>query len=143
VISRKLPDSDKVAHLHAVNISKLEQQLIQRLEKYRLRERKLFIASTDKTPTIAAYLKEARARLARLLSNSFSGSPLEEGMIVSLSIRRDGSLSDVELNKGSGNSGINKRILSELREAKPFQVLPSAISKDIDVLVVTFRLPVE
>jgi outer membrane biosynthesis protein TonB len=64
-------------------------------------------------------------------------------MIVSLSIRRDGSLSDVELNKGSGNSGINKRILSELREAKPFQVLPSAISKDIDVLVVTFRLPVE
>jgi hypothetical protein len=131
------------ARTHADRIDLLERQLALRLEKYRQRERKLFVASTDKTPTLAAYLTEARARLAGLLTESFSASTLREKLIVSLSIRKDGRLSNVELDQDSGNARTNSRILSILKEAKAFQVLPAAIAKDIDVLVVTFRLPLE
>lgn len=123
--------------------AQFEKQVLQRLENYHPRERKLFVASTDNTPSIAAYLKELRAQLASRLVTAFSDAKPEERMIVTLAIRRDGTLKDIELSQGSGNPKTNRRVLSSLKKLAHLQPLPLETEGNADVLVVTIRLPID
>lgn len=120
-----------------------EKQVFDRLEKYSQRERKLFVSSTDDTPSIAAYLKDLRTQLRSLLVTAFSAAKPEENMIVTLSFLRDGTLRDVELSKGSGNSNTNRKVLSSLKRLTRLKPLPAETGGGPDVLVVIVRLPIE
>ena len=134
---------EKVAHVRVDRTALFEKQVFGRLENYRQRERKLFVSSTDETQPIAAYLKELRVQLASRLGAAFSASRPDERMIVSLSIRRDGTLRDLELSRSSGNPRTDSRVLSSLKTLERLQPLPAVTADAADILVVTVRLPIE
>lgn len=134
---------DKAVRARVGNDELFEKQLFQRLENSRQRERKLFVASTDNTPAIAAYLKELRAQIKNQLAAVFSSAKADESMIVTLSILRDGSLKVIELSHASGNQKTNGRVLASLKQLKRLEPLPAETAGSADVLVVSVRLPVE
>jgi len=129
---------DKAA---GTRIEQFEKLVFSRLENYRLRERKRFVASTDDTPALAKYLGALRLQISNLLANGLSNSKLE-AMIITLSIRKDGTVKDVELSEGSGDHKIDRRVVSSLKQVAHFPPLPEETVKDTDVLVVVVRLPI-
>ena len=139
----RLPKREAGAGPSALSAALLEKRLLQRLEDYAQRERKLFVASTDNPASAAAYLKELRAQLTSQLGNVFAAAGPEESVVVSLSILKDGALREVELSQKARNPGINARVLAALRKIKHLQPLPSDTAKLADVLVVSVRLPIE
>ena len=138
----KAADRDKAILTRLEKGWLFEKQLWQRLDNYRHSERKLFVASTDGTPSLAAYLKALRVQLQRLPATAFSSSTPDQGMIVTLAIRRDGALREIELNRGSGNADNDRRVLSSLRKLEHFKPLPAETEGSADVLVVSVRLPI-
>ncbi|MFA7279344.1 MAG: TonB C-terminal domain-containing protein [Sterolibacterium sp.] len=120
-----------------------EKQLWQRLDRYQHSERKWFVAATESTPVLAAYLKDLRAQLKGRSAAAFIAAKREESMLVTLAILRDGALRDVELSQGSGNSGRDHRVLASLRQLKRFDPWPAQADGSADVLMVTARLPID
>lgn len=120
-----------------------EKQVMRQLEKYRLRERKLQVASTDATPALEAYLKNLRVRLKNRLDGAFPASKAATTMTISLSILADGTLRAIELDHGSGNPELDRKVLLSLQQFGNFPALPPAIHATADVLAVTLRLPIE
>lgn len=137
------PARDKTVATRADTDALSEQQLIQRLENYRQRERKLFVASTDSTPSTAAYLKQLRAQLAGLLATAVASAQPEERMIVTLSILRDGKLKAIEPSQASGNPKTDRMVMSSLKKLDRVPPLPAETGADVDVLVVSVSLPIE
>lgn len=115
-----------------------EKQLLERLEKYRQRERKLLVASTDTTPPLAAYLKELRSRVTTHLKGVLPASA--KPLTVSLLILADGNLKGVELDQGSGDAALDLRVVAALKKLGQFAALPAATAEVADVLGVTLRL---
>lgn len=136
-----MQDDEVRARIDAGELS--ERKIFERLDNYRKRERKLFVASTDETSTIATYLKDLRTQLKSRLVSAFSASRPEESMFATLSILKDGTLREVELNRGSETSKTNSRVLSSLKRLTRLKPLPAETGGDVDVLVVTVRLPIE
>jgi len=122
---------------------KFEKQVLAELEKYRQRERKLQVASSDTTPALAAYLKDLRARLKRHLEGPVPESTQPAGLAVSIAIMPDGTVRGIEVDRASGNTGLDRRVLSVLRQLPRLPPLPPAVQESADVLEVTVRLPVE
>lgn len=121
----------------------LEQQLMQRLANYRQSERKLFVASTDKIPSLAAYLTELRTLLKSRLASVFSSAKPDDSMIVTLAILRDGSLKDIELSQASGNRKTDARVLASLKQLARLKPLPAETAANAEVLMVSVRLPID
>jgi len=120
-----------------------EKQVLSALERYAQRERKLFVASTDRQPALASYLDELRVRLKAHLVTASAAATTGKRMIVSLSILRNGVLRDVELSRPSGDPRADRMVLSSLKKISHLQPLPGEIVGDVDVLVVSMRLPLE
>lgn len=122
---------------------KFEKRVMQQLEKYRQRERKLQVASTDTAPALATYLKDLRIQLRNRLADVLPASAPSTTLTVSVSIGRDGSVKDVELDQGSGNARLDRKVLLSLKQLGKFPALPAPLNETIDVLAVTVRLPIE
>lgn len=120
-----------------------EKQVLQQLEKYQQRERKQQVASTDSSPAIAPYLRALRDKLRQRLAVALQSKTITAGMAVSLTIRRDGSLRSVELDHGSGDAGLDRKVLSSLKRLSRLPPLPADNPESPDVLVVTVVLPIE
>ncbi|MCX7175166.1 MAG: TonB C-terminal domain-containing protein [Proteobacteria bacterium] len=142
-VSKALKPTGKDAPAQENADKKFEKLVMKQLEKYRQRERTLQLASTDTTPALAAYLKEFRAKLRNRLESAFPASKPPTTMIVSLSILRDGTVRGVELDQGSGNPKLDRKVLTSLTQLGHLPALPLAISETVDVLGVTVRLPIE
>lgn len=120
----------------------LQRRVFDQIDKYDQRQRKLFVASTDDSVTFAPYLTVLRARLRGQLETAFPVSIPQRSMIVTLMILRDGTLRGVEMNHGSGDSGVDRRVLAALKTLGQFKPLPEADGEGVDVLGVTVRLPI-
>ncbi len=121
----------------------LESLVLRRIEQYRLRERKLFVASSDNRQALKGYLGDLRAQLKKRLAPAFAAALQQERLLVTLSIRQDGTLAETQLDKGTGNARIDTRVLAALKGLPPLAQLPEEMAASVDILVVTVRLPIE
>ena len=103
-------------------------------EKPSQRERRLFVGSTDSRAMLADYLIDFRTRVQGQLESAFPTLANRRSIVVTLLILRDGTVRDVELDRSSGDSGVDKKVLSALKALRQLQVLPTAASEDVDVL---------
>ncbi|MBI5921778.1 MAG: TonB family protein [Betaproteobacteria bacterium] len=119
----------------------LEKQVFERLEKYGKRERKLIVASTDKSPALAAYLEALRIQLKQHSSGEFPVNT--RGMTITISVLQDGAVKSVELDRSSGDTKLDRQVISSLRKLGQLPPLPAVTREVADVLVVTAKLPID
>ena len=100
--------------------------------------RRQFIGSRTKEYRFARYVEQWRAKIERVGELNY---PIEAGekkiygqLLLSVSIRADGSLEKVELSRSSGFAVLDEAAVRIVRLAAPYPPFPAEIAKDTDII---------
>ena len=119
---------------------RLQAQLDKRLEEYQKRPRKQFIGARATEYRFAQYEEDWRAKVERVGTLNFPAEArgkLYGNLRLSVSIRADGSVETVELERSSGVKVLDQAAFRIVRMASPYAVFPVEIGRDTDILVIT------
>ena len=119
---------------------KLQAQLDRRVEAYQKRPRKKFIGARATEYRFAQYEEDWRMKIERI--GTLNYPPEARGKIygnlrLTVTIRADGSVDSVELDRSSGLKVLDQAAYKIVRMAAPFAPFPANIRHDTDLLVIT------
>jgi TonB family protein len=124
----------------SAEIARLRALLAGNLDAYRERPWRSFIGSRPAEYRFASYAKEWQAKIEATGSLSCSDEARREklrgSLVLSVSIRRDGSVDSIEVNRSSGFKVLDQAAICMVERAAPFSPLPPDIAKDTDLLVI-------
>jgi protein TonB len=119
---------------------RLQAQIDQRVQDYQKRPRKRFIGARASEYRFALYEEEWRAKIERLGTLHYPAEArgkLYGNLRLTVTIRPDGSVESVELDRSSGLKVLDRAAFRIVRMAEPFASFPPEIRKDTDLLVIT------
>ena len=119
---------------------KLQAQIDKRIDEYQKRPRKKYIGARAREYRFAQYEEDWRLKVERIGTVNYP--PEARGKIygnlrLTVTIRPDGSVDTVELDRSSGLKVLDKAAFKIVRMASPFAPFPPDIRKDTDLLVIT------
>jgi periplasmic protein TonB len=124
-----------------MEVARLQAEIGENLKAYAKRPRRKFISANTREYEFAAYMQQWVAKVERIGNlnypedarrNSLSGN-----VVVTVAIRRDGSIDRVEVVQSSGHRVLDDAALRIVDLASPYQPLPSDISAKVDILHIT------
>jgi protein TonB len=118
---------------------RLQAQMDRQVEEYQTRPRKRFIGARASEYRFAAYEEKWRARVESVGAANFP--PEARGrtanLRVTVSIRSDGAVESIEIDRSSGDKVLDSAVLNIVRQAAPFEPFPPEIARDTDLLVIS------
>ncbi|MGH8701850.1 MAG: energy transducer TonB [Burkholderiales bacterium] len=124
-----------------LEIARLEAQIAREWENYQQRPRRTFIGARTKEFRFARYIEDWRAKVERVGELNYPQAARDQkiygSMMVTVSIKSDGSLEAVEINKTSGQRILDAAALRIVQLAAPFAPFPADIARDTDILHIT------
>ena len=89
----------------------------------------------------AQYVDEWRQKIERVGTHNFPQEARRLGLygtlLITVSIRADGSVEKVEIDRSSGHPVLDRAARRVVELAAPFAPFPAAIRKDFDILSIT------
>ena len=119
---------------------KLQAQLDRRIEAYQKRPRKKFIGARATEYRFAQYEEDWRMKVERIGTLNYppeARGKLYGNLRLTVTIRPDGSVASVELDRSSGLKVLDQAAYKIVRMAAPFAPFPPNIRRDTDLLVIT------
>jgi len=119
---------------------KLQAQLDRRVEAYQKRPRKKFIGARATEYRFAQYEEDWRMKVERIGTLNYppeARGRLYGNLRLTVTIRADGSVESVELDRSSGLKVLDQAAYKIVRMAEPFAPFPANIRRDTDLLVIT------
>ncbi len=114
--------------------------LTERIEAYNARPRKQFVGPAAEASRYAAYLDAWRSRIEAVGTRYYPDEArgrIYGSLRLSVSVRADGTVTDVEIDQPSPHAVLNQAARRIVRLAAPFPPFPPDIARDTDVLVIT------
>ena len=124
----------------ALALARMQAQISRRVEEYNQRPRKEFIGARAREYRFAQYVEGWRMKVERLGNVNYpedARGRLYGSLILTVSIKTDGTLDSVEVNRSSGHQVLDRAAERIVRMAAPYAAFPPDIRKDTDVLVIT------
>lgn len=124
----------------ALAAMRLQAQIDRRVEEYQKRPRKRFIGASATEYRFALYEEEWRAKIERIGTLHYPAEArgrLYGNLRLTVTLRPDGSVEAVELDRSSGLKILDEAAFQIVRLAAPFAAFPPEIRKDTDLLVIT------
>jgi len=124
----------------ALAIARLEAQISRQREEYNKRPKKEFVGSRAREFRFAQYVEDWRQKVERVGNLNYPDSArgrVYGSLILSVSIRADGNLDAVEVQRSSGHQILDRAAERIVKMAAPYAGFPANISRDTDVLVIT------
>ena len=124
----------------ALALARMQAQINRRVEEYNQRPRKEFIGARAREYRFAQYVEGWRMKVERLGNVNYpedARGRLYGSLILTVSIKTDGTLDAVEVNRSSGHQVLDRAAERIVRMAAPYAAFPPDIRKDTDVLVIT------
>ncbi len=124
----------------ALAIARMEAQISRRLEEYNKRPRKAFIGSRAQEYRFAQYVEDWRLKVERIGNLNYPDGArgrLYGSLVLSVSIKADGSLEAVEVQRSSGHQILDRAAERIVKIASPYAGFPANIRRDTDILVIT------
>ena len=122
-------------------IARLEAQIAREWENYQQRPRRRFIGARTQEFRFARYIEDWRAKIERVGELNYPQAARDRriygSMVVTVSIKADGSLERVEINRPSGQRILDAAALRIVQLAAPFAPFPADIARDTDILSIT------
>lgn len=123
-------------------MAKLQMELNQSVESYSRRPRKLHINSINAHKYKAAsYEKAWQQKIERIGNLNYPSDvrrkKLSGTLVLTVEILADGQLKKITINQRSGHKVIDDAAMNIVKLAAPFAPLPTELSKDVDILVIT------
>ena len=118
----------------------LQAQIARQTQAYQERPRKKFIGANAREYRFAQYEEDWRAKIERVGTINYPAEArgkLYGVLQLTVTIRPDGSVESVELNRSSGLKILDAAARRIVQMAAPFATFPSDIRKDTDLLVIT------
>lgn len=124
-----------------MEIARLEAQIAREWENYQQRPRRRFVGARAQEFRFARYIEDWRAKIERVGELNYPQAARDRkiygSMVVTVSIKADGSLERVEINRPSGQRILDAAALRIVRLAAPFAPFPADIARDTDILSIT------
>jgi protein TonB len=124
----------------ALALARMQAQINRRIEEYNQRPRKEFIGARAREYRFAQYVEGWRMKVERLGNVNYpedARGRLYGSLVLTVSIKTDGTLEAVEVNRSSGHQVLDRAAERIVRMAAPYSAFPPDIRKDTDVLVIT------
>ncbi|HWT54792.1 MAG TPA: TonB family protein [Rhodocyclaceae bacterium] len=124
----------------AMAIARLEGQISQNVDAYNKMPRKKFIGARTEELRYAQYIEDWRQKVERIGNLNYPEAArgrLYGNLVLTLTVRSDGTLSNVELIRSSGHKELDEAAQRIVRMAAPYAVFPESIRREYDELVIT------
>jgi protein TonB len=124
----------------ALAAMRLQAQIDKRIDEYQKRPRKQFIGATAAEYRFAQYEEDWRVKVERVGTLNYPAEArgkLYGNLRLTVTIRPDGSVESVELDRSSGLKVLDAAAFKIVRMAAPFAAFPPNIRRDTDLLVIT------
>jgi protein TonB len=124
----------------ALAAMRLQAQIDRRIDEYQKRPRKQFIGASAAEYRFAQYEEDWRVKVERVGTLNYPAEArgkLYGNLRLTVTIRPDGSVESIELDRSSGLKVLDAAAFKIVRMATPFAVFPPNIRRDTDLLVIT------
>lgn len=125
----------------SLEIARLEAQISREWDSYQKRPRRRFIGARAQEFRFARYIEDWRIKIERVGELNYPQAARNRkiygSLVVTVSIRSDGSLDQVDINRPSGQSILDQAAIRIVRLAAPFAPFPADIASDTDILSIT------
>jgi protein TonB len=119
---------------------RLQAQVDRQIDEYQKRPRKKFIGANAREYRFARYEEDWRIKVERIGTLNYPAEArgrLYGNLRLTVTIRPDGSVDSVELDRSSGLKVLDAAAFKIVRMAAPYAAFPPEIRKDTDLLIIT------
>jgi protein TonB len=125
----------------SLEIARLEAQIAKDWDAYQQRPRRRYIGARTQEFRFARYIEDWRAKIERVGEVNYPQAARDQriygSLVVTVSIKADGSLERVDINRSSGQKILDEAALRIVQLASPYAPFPADIAKDTDILSIT------
>ena len=120
---------------------RLEAQIAKDMDAYQKRPKRRFIGARAEEYRFARYVEDWRLKIERIGNLNYPEAARKQklygSLLLTVSIRADGTVEHVEINRGSGNRILDAAAVRIVNMSGPFAPFPPDIKKDTDILHIT------
>ncbi len=136
----ELPDASELM-ARSMQLARLQAQIEKDWESYQKRPRRKFIGARATEYRFARYVEDWRMKIERVGNLNYPDEARRNkifgNLVVTVSIKSDGEVEKVEINRSSGHKVLDEAALRIVKLAAPFAPFPENIRKDTDILVIS------
>lgn len=124
----------------ALAMLRLEAQIARNVEDYNKRPRKKQIGARTQEYRFAQYIEDWRQKVERIGNLNYPEAAkgrLYGSLVMTVVIRADGSLEQVDIERSSGHKVLDAAARRIVAMAAPYAAFPEAIRRDTDILELT------
>lgn len=121
-------------------IARMEAQISRQSDEYNKRPKKEFVGSRAREYRFAQYVEDWRQKVERIGNLNYPDSArgrVYGSLVLTVSIKADGSLDAVEVRRSSGHQILDRAAERIVTMASPYASFPPNIRRDTDILVIT------
>ena len=120
---------------------RIEARIAKDIENYQQRPKRRFVGARAEEYRLARYVEDWRAKIERVGNLNYPEAArslqLYGNLLLTVSIRSDGSVENVEINRSSGQPILDAAAVKIVQMSAPFAAFPPDIKRDTDVLHIT------
>ena len=135
-----LPSAD-VMMQRILESMRIEARIAKDIENYQQRPKRRFVGARAEEYRLARYVEDWRAKIERIGNLNYPEAArslqLYGSLLLTVSIRSDGSVENVEINRSSGQRVLDAAAVKIVEMSAPFAAFPPDIKRDTDVLHIT------
>lgn len=120
---------------------RLEAQIAKDMDAYQKRPKRRFVGARAEEYRFARYVEDWRLKVERIGNLNYPEAAraqrLYGSLILTVSIRSDGTLENVEVNRSSGHRVLDAAAVKIVEMSAPYAAFPPDIRRDTDILHIT------
>lgn len=125
----------------ALEIARLEAEIGKSMDAYEKLPKRKFIGARTQEYRYAQYVEDWRSKVERIGNMNYPQQARDQKiygkLTLTVSIRSDGSVENVEINRSSGQRILDAAAMRIVKLAAPYSVFPPDIRKETDILSIT------
>jgi protein TonB len=124
----------------ALALARMEAQIARQIDEYNKRPRKQFVGARAAESRFALYVEGWRQKIERIGNLNYpedARGRIYGSLRVTVSIKPDGSVEEVQIDRPSEHKILNEAALKIVRMGAPYAPFPPDIKRDTDLLVIT------
>jgi len=132
---------DQLAEQRRLEVARLEAQIAKEWQAYQKLPRRKFIGARAESVVYAEYVEKWRQRIETIGTQNYPEEArrrqLFGSLLLTVSIKADGSVEQVEVDRSSGHSILDGAARHIIELAGPFPPFPADIRSEYDILSIT------
>ena len=121
-------------------MARLEGEISKSVDEYSKRPRKKFVGARAEEYRFAQYIEDWRQKIERIGTLNYpeaARGKLYGSLTLTVAIRADGSVANIEINRSSGHKLLDDAARRIVQMASPYAAFPPDIRRDTDILEIT------